>query len=117
VVRNPVMGTVIMQVEEERLRQPNFFASTLAQECARSQMDQERFGRIDEPTGPEASAEVRMVVTVDGNKVPMALRKKEAGGWDIIDGRQQEWVGTLSADVEGHLEPLTTLIQDLFAKR
>jgi hypothetical protein len=117
VVRNPVLGTVIMQVEEERLRQPNFFASSLAQECTRAQMDQERFGRIDETNGPEASAEVRMVVSVDGNKVPVALRKKEAGGWDIIDGRRQEWVGTLSPDMEGHLSSVTSFIQELLDKK
>jgi hypothetical protein len=32
VVRNPVHGTMIMQVEEERFRQASFFSSTLAQE-------------------------------------------------------------------------------------
>ena len=32
-VRNPVQNMVIMEVEEERLRQPNFFSATLAQEC------------------------------------------------------------------------------------
>jgi hypothetical protein len=118
VVRNPVQGTVIMQVEEERLRQPKFFASSLAQECARAQMDQERFGRIDETLGSEANGEVRMVVTAAGNKVPVILRKKEDGsGWDIIDGRRQEWVGTLSPDIEGHLSSVTSFIQELFAKK
>ena len=118
VVRNPVQDTVIMQVEEERLRQPNFFTSSLAQECVRAQMDQERFGRIDETLGPEASGEVRMVVTVGGNRVPVALRRKEEGGaWDIIDGRRQEWVGTLSPEMEGHLSSLTNFVQELFTKK
>jgi hypothetical protein len=118
VVRNPVQGTVIMQVEEERLRQPHFFASSLAQECVRAQMEQERFGRIDETLGPEANGDIRMVVTVAGNKVPVALRRKEeGGGWDIIDGRRQEWVGALSLDMEGHLRSVTSFIQELFDKK
>jgi len=118
VVRNPAQGTVIMQVEEERLRQPNFFASTLAQECARAQVEQERFGRIDESLGPEAIGEVRMVLTVAGNKVPVSLRKKEeGGGWDVIDGRLKECVSTLSPDMEEHLRALASFIQDLFDKK
>jgi hypothetical protein len=117
VVRNPVQGTVIMQVEEERLRQPYFFASSLAQECVRAQMEQERFGRIDETLGPEANGEIRMVVTVAGNKVPVALlRKEEGGGWDNIDGRQ-EWVGALSLDMEGHLRSVTRFLQELLDKK
>jgi hypothetical protein len=117
VVRNPVQGTVIMQVEEERFRQPNFFSSTLAQECLRAQMEQERFGRIDEKLGPE-NGEMRMVVTVAGTKVPVALRQKEeGGGWDIIDGRRQEWVGKLSPEIETQLQNVTSFIQELFAQK
>jgi hypothetical protein len=59
-----------------------------------------------------------LAVTVGENKVPVALRKKEeGGGWDVIDGRRQECVGTLSPDMEGHLSSLTSFIQDLFGKK
>jgi hypothetical protein len=115
VVRNPVQGIVIMQVEEEKLRQPNFFSSWLAQECLRAQMEQERFGRIDETLSSETNGELRLVLTVAGAKVPITLRQKDEGGaWDIIDGKRREWVGTLSADVQEHLKCVTTSIQRLF---
>jgi hypothetical protein len=118
VVRNPVQGTVIMQVEEENLRQPKFFATSLAQDCVRAQMEQDRFGHIDETLGPEASGGVRLVVTVAGNNVPVVLRKKEeGGGWDIIDGRRQESVGTLSYDMENHLCSVTGFIQELLERK
>jgi hypothetical protein len=117
VVRNPVQGTVIMQVEEEKLRQPNFFATSLAQECVRAQMDQNRFEHIDETLGPEANGGVRLVVAVAGNNVPVVLRKKGVGGWDIIDGRRQECVGTLSPDMENHLNCVIGFIQKLLEKK
>jgi hypothetical protein len=81
-------------------------------------MEQERFGRIDETLGPEANGEVRLVVTVSGNMVPVLLRQKEeGGGWDIIDGRRQESVGALSSDMDEHLRTVTSFIQELFEKK
>jgi hypothetical protein len=118
VVRNPLQGTVIMQVEEERLRQPSFFSSWLAQECLRAQMEQERFGRIDETLSTESNAEVRLVLNIAGNKIPVLLRQKEVGAvWDIIDGRRQEWVGTLPSDVQDHLRTVTNSLQQLFHRK
>ncbi len=118
VVRNPVAGTVIMQIEEERLSQPNFFSTVLAQECLRAQMEQERFGRLDETLGPESNGEIRMMLNIAGGKVPVGLRQKEEGGaWDIIDGRRQEWVGKLSDEMEASLKSLTHYIQELFAQK
>jgi len=58
-VRNPVKDSIIMQVSEERLRQPNVFSSSLAQECLREQLEQERNGRLDESLGPVPSRCVR----------------------------------------------------------
>lgn len=118
VVRNPTQGTVIMQVEEDRLRQPNFFSSNLAQECLRAQMEQERFGHLDESLNTDAHGEVRLSVSISGNKIPVILRQKEQNGnWDIIDGRRQEWVGTLTSDLEGYLTSVTAFIQELFAHK
>jgi hypothetical protein len=118
VVRNPLQSSVIMQVEEERLRQPDFFSNSLAQECLRAQIEQERFGRIDETLGTEGAGEVRMVLTVAGNKIPVVLRQKEAGGgWDIVDGLRHEWVGALSPEMMGHLESVTSFVQELFVRK
>jgi hypothetical protein len=118
VVRNPAQGTVILQVDEERLRQANFFASSLAKECARAQMDQERFGTIDQTLGPEADGDVRIVVRIAENSFPVLLRKNEGGsGWNIIDARRQETVGTLSADMQEYLSTVTAYLHELFAKQ
>jgi hypothetical protein len=118
VVRNPMQGSVITQVEEEALRHPNFFSSSLAQDCLRAQMEQERFGRFEETVGPETNREVRLVLSINGAKVPVALRQKEDGGrWDIVDGRRQEWVGTLSPEAEGPLLQVIRLVQDLFTQQ
>ena len=118
VVRNPSLDLVIMQFEEERLKQPAFFSSWLAQECLRAQVDQERFKRMDETIGADAAGEVRLVVTVAGSKIPIALRQKEVGGgWDIIDGRLQEWVGVLSPEMEKQLGTVTNFIKELFIQK
>jgi len=79
VVRNPVQGSgsVITRVEEEKLRRPSFFSSSLAQDCLRAQMDQERFGRFAETVGPEAIREVRLLLSLNGSKVPVSLRRKK----------------------------------------
>jgi hypothetical protein len=116
-VRNPLQGSVLMQVEEEKLRQPNFFATTMAQECLRAQIEKERAGLIEESMGP-ANGEVRLIVSVSGNKIPITLRQKEQSGtWDIIDGRMQEWVGTLSPEVEESLKAVTKSLQELFLQK
>ena len=115
VVRNPSLDLVIMQFEVERLKQPAFFSSWLAQECLRAQVDQERFKRMDETIGADAAGEVRLVVTIAGSKIPIALRQKDAdGGWDIIDGRLQEWIGVLSPEMEKHLGTVTNFVKELF---
>jgi hypothetical protein len=117
-VRNSVQDFVIMQVEEERLRQPSFSFSSLGQECLRAQMEHERFGRMDEALGPAANSDMRFTLTVAGNKVPVTLRQKEKDGqWDIIDGRLQEWVGTLTPKVQEHLRSVTTFLEVLFAQK
>ena len=117
VVRNPVLGSVIAQVDEEQVRRPSFFSSSLAQDCLRAQMEQERFGRVEETVGSEVHGEVRLLLAVNGNKVPVSLRQKEDGGrWDIVDGRRQEWVGTLSTEVETSLSAVVRFVQEQFAK-
>jgi hypothetical protein len=116
-VRNPLQGTVLMQVEEEKLRLPNFFATTMAQECLRAQIEKERAGLIEDTMGP-ANGEVRLIVTVAGNKIPITLRQKDQSGtWDIIDGRMQEWVGMLSPEIEENLKHVTKSLQDLFLQK
>jgi hypothetical protein len=118
VVRNPAQNSVIVQVEEEKLRQANFFSTTLAQECLRNQMEHERFGRVEESMSPQANQEIRMIVTSKGNKIPVILRQKEEGGsWDIVDGRKQEWVGTLAPDYEGPLSTVLNSVKELFESK
>lgn len=118
VVRNPTQNTTITQISEEELRQPSFFASTLAQECLRAQMEQERFGQVSEAASTEASGEIRLMLWVAGAKIPVALRQKEPGAnWDIIDGRMQEWVGALSPEAETSLTQLMNFLHELFIKK
>lgn len=117
VVRNSALGTTIGQFEEEKSRAPGFFANTLAQECLRAQMDQERFGRLDDNAGSDAEAEVRMLVPVSGARVPVVLRQKQVGGaWDVVDGRRQESVGSLSEETRTRLMEVIQSVQHLFAQ-
>src|ERR1700688_428343 len=118
VVRNPIHGTVIMQVEEERFRQASFFSTTLAQECLRAQVEQERFGIMDELSGADIYNEMRLMVMMEGSKVPIALRQKEeGGGWDIIDGKRNEVLGKVAPEIEENLKKVIHFAQDLFMKK
>ena len=118
IARNPISGDVIMQIEERQIRQPNFFSASLAQDCLRAQIEQERFGHSDKASGPEAHSELRLNVIIANQKIPVTLRQKESGGnWDIVDGRRQEWVGSLPAEIERHLKAVTAFIQELFAHK
>jgi hypothetical protein len=118
VVRNPLNGTVIAQVAETNMKSPAFFSSSLAQDCLRAQMEQERFGRTEGPATSEAHQELRLVIPIKGTKIPVSLRQKGEGGrWDIIDGRRQELVGTLSTEVERPLSEVLQFVQDLFSKK
>jgi len=117
-VRNPVQNMVIMQVEEERLRQPNFFSATLAQECLRTQMEQERLSRIEESIGAQSSQEIHLILTVAGARVPVILRQSEEGrSWDIVDGRGQERIATLAPEFEGPLGSVIQSIKERFEQK
>jgi hypothetical protein len=119
VVRKPGEGTLITQVEESRLRQSNYFSESLAQECLRVQMEQERFGRMDESATASANNEIRLSVTVDGSRLPVILRAKEGdpNAWDIVDGSKQEWVGALPEDANAHLKSLVSCVEKLFVQK
>jgi hypothetical protein len=115
-VLNPASGTVIMVAEESRLRQPNSFSTWLSTECLRSQIDQERLGTLNKTQEAPTFGEVKLVVAAAGDHIPVTLQqKKEGSGWDIIDGRRKEGVGTLSPEVEGHLNAVISVLQGLFA--
>jgi hypothetical protein len=46
---------------------------------------------MDELAGADIYNEMRLMVMMEGSKVPIALRQKEeGGGWDIIDGKRNE---------------------------
>jgi hypothetical protein len=117
VVRGLMNNAVLMQVEEERVRQPNFLSTTLPQECLRAQMERERFGRVEEE-GPQASNEIRLMTAINGISVPVVLRQKKGGEqWDIIDGRVQEWAGTLPLEIEQSLGQVILFIHQLLNKK
>jgi len=114
-VRNPSNGSVIMVAEEAQLREPNSFSTWLSTECLRAQIDQERRGPLDPTQGPARAGEVRLVVTPAGKQIPVTVQqKKEGSGWDIIDGRRNEWVGSLEPHVEAHLNEVISFLQALF---
>lgn len=118
VVRNTAQGTVIGQFEEEKAAASGFFATTLAQDCLRSQIEQERFGRLEDAPSPEAEAEMRLLLPISGSKVPVVLRqKKESGTWDVIDGRRHESLGTLPRESQSRLSELIDSIQNLLAHK
>ena len=116
VVRNPTDGAVILQVPEERFRQPHAF-SWLAQECLRAQMEQERLGRLDESLGPQTKGDMQLLVPVADGTVPVTLKPKDGGGWEILDGRQRELVGVISPEIEIHLKRVLKFLSDLFAEK
>jgi hypothetical protein len=114
-VRNLLKVAALTEVAEDRVRQRNFFSSTLAQECLRAQMEQERFGKLEDPNQSAVNTEIRLLLSVGDNKIPVALRQKERGGsWDIIDGRNREFAGKLPAENEAQLRGVTSFLQDLF---
>lgn len=117
-VRNPASGSVIMIAEEERLRQPNSFSTWLSTECLRSQIEQERLGPLDRAREMPTFGEVRLIVPVGQEHLPVTLQqKKEGSGWDIIDGRRKEWVGTLAPNVAAQLNQVVEVLQELFAPK
>jgi hypothetical protein len=114
VVRDPSRGTVIMQVEEERLREPNFFSTTLANECVRVQLDQEHFGAawVTQEVG-----DVRVVMEIGGKAVPIVLRQQaKSGSWDMLQGQQQETAGPVPNEMAEHVTAFTAFLRERFKK-
>ena len=81
-------------------------------------MEQERFGRIEETVSAQANQEIRIVAVSGGSKVPILLRQKgEGGSWDIVDGRNQELVGTLTPECEGQLNRVLDAVREIFESK
>jgi hypothetical protein len=81
-------------------------------------VEQERFGIIEESAGTETYNEMRLMVMMEGSKVPIALRQKEQdGGLEIIDGKRNEVVSKLSPETEENLKKVISSVQDLRAKK
>jgi len=117
-VRNPVQGTVITQIEESQLRQTNPFSSWIAQECLRAQLEQERVGRLEETLASNTVGEIRLIVPVAGETVPITLRQRAVGGaWDVIDARHGEYVSALPPEAEDLLKKVISKLQMLFLEK
>jgi hypothetical protein len=114
-VQHEGQESVIVQVEEQNFRQPNFFSRTLPEECLRAQIEHQHFHQMEESLGSQNGTEVRLMVVASGRKIPALLRQKPGGAWQIIDGRTQEWIGTLPPEAENHLKHLTAHLEELFA--
>jgi hypothetical protein len=72
---------------------------------------------MDELAGADIYNEMRLMVMMEGSKVPIALRQKEeGGGWDII-GKRNEAVGKLAPDIEENLKKVISSVLDLFVKK
>jgi len=114
-IRSPLQERTLFQVSEEDLRKPNFFSALLAPECLRVQMEQERLGAASADTGQEVRGEVRMMLVLGRDVYPVVLKQnKGLKRWDIVDGRKQEWVGSLSPEAEQSLEQVVRFLRELY---
>jgi hypothetical protein len=116
-VRNAAQGAVIVQADERHLRTPGYFATELARECLKAQIEQQRFGQMEESASAHASDEVRLILDSANRKIPVLLRQKRGTpttSWQIIDARSQEWVGTLPGEAENHLKRIIAYLEELF---
>ena len=108
-VQNMSTGSPVIQVDESQMRQHGYFTTFLPGECLRAHIEKEATSPMDK--SETELGEVRLQVPVGGKTVPFILRQKEAaGGWDIIDGRGNQWVGVLPQVALNHL---TQLIEGL----
>jgi len=104
-VQDTGTGSTVIQVDESQMRQAGYFTTFLPGECLRAHIEKEA-------TSPLAKSEmglgeVRIMVPVAGTAVPFILRQKEtSGGWDIIDGRGNQWLGMLPQVALNHLTQL-----------
>ncbi len=109
VVQNTATGSAVIQVDESQMRQPGYFTTFLPGECLRAHIEKEATSPLEK--NETGLGEVRILVPVNGKTVPFILRQKEAaGGWDIIDGRGNQWLGILPQVALNHL---TQLIEGL----
>lgn len=104
-VQNTATGTAVVQVDESQMRQAGYFTTFLPGECLRTHIEQEANSPLEK--AETGLAEVRLLVPVNGKNVPFILRQKDAaGGWDIIDGRGNQWLGVLPQVAQNHLMQL-----------
>jgi hypothetical protein len=104
-VQNTATGSAVIQVDESQMRQPGYFTTFLPGECLRAHIEKEATNPLEK--SELTLGEVRILVPVNGQTVPFILRQKDSsGGWDIIDGRANQWLGVLPQVALNHLSQL-----------
>ncbi len=104
-VRNTADGSAIIRADEAQMRQAGYFSTFLPEQCLRAHLARETAGLVEEPKVVEG--EVRITFPVDGENVPFVLRRKVTGaGWDIVDGRKNQWIGVLPSVGRGPMDEI-----------
>jgi hypothetical protein len=108
--------SVNIQFNDEQVRQPMFFSTTLAEQCLRLQVQRDHSKRMIETSGEEHAPEVHLTVRRGNQNTPLILKKKDAGGeWEVLDGNLRARLAMLSPDAGDHLRLLLAALTSMLA--
>lgn len=108
---------VIVEFDEQRLRQPDFFSTILPEECLRFQMGVDHFKRFGTlPIAHEPSG-MRITLLGDAGAIPVLLRRVESSNtYEVVDERTSARAAMLPHDATVHLGKLLETLQKIFNK-
>jgi hypothetical protein len=116
-VRNSSEDGTMVEFDEKRMQQPQFFSSVLSQEYLSAQVSKDHFKRFGNLPMAQAGTGVRMSLALARGTLPILLRKKEASEeWEVIDERTSEHLAVLPRHVSVHLEQLLEALPKVLAK-
>lgn len=116
VVRSAGDASVMLQFDEEQVRQPKFFSTILAEQCLRMKVQRDQTKHLVAPGGAEDTQEVHLIIKNANQKIPIILKQKEGSEeWEVLDGQLRARLGMLSPDTENHLRHIFAALTSMLA--
>jgi hypothetical protein len=118
-VRGDSDQSIVLQLDEQQLRQSKLFATSLGVEFLQLKMDAERRSNLDRGMDRmRENAEVTLTMPLGERGFGVAVRRKSAGNeWEVLDAQSNGPLGALTPEIEGNLQQPLAAPAEMLQKR
>jgi hypothetical protein len=118
VVRGGSDQSIVLQLDEQQLRQSKLFATSLGVEFLQLKMGTERRSNLDRGMDRRReNAEITLTTPLGERRFGVDLRRKSAGNeWEVLDAQSNRPLGALTPEIEGNLQQLLAALTEMLQK-